>query len=183
MVLAWATASYSRAPWGQALQVGVAAWLLAHHGGIVIPGGHVGLVPLGLTLIPLISCWLAGVRLARNLDPKADAIRSGVGRSRPSPPAPRALMALVLSYAGLVTLASALATTATIRPLVLQAFLGATVICTVGAVAGSAAWVAGGFRLGVRRVTAGCTCRSRPSAACGRWRWRWASSSAGPWCC
>lgn len=154
VVLAWATASHSRAPWGQALQVGVAAWLLAHHSGIVIPGGHVGLTPLGLTLIPLISCWLAGVRLARNLDPNAEAIRSGVGRRRPAPPPPRALMALVLSYAGLVTMAGALATTATIRPLVAQAFLGATVICTAGAVSGASAWVAGGFRRGGRRAIA-----------------------------
>lgn len=154
VVLAWATASYSRAPWGQALQVGVAAWLLAHHCGIVIPGGHVGLAPLGLTLIPLVSCWLAGVRLARNLDPNAEAIRSGVGRRRPARPAPRALMALVLTYAGLVTVASALATTASVRPLVPQAFLGATVICTVGSVTGAAAWVAGGFWPGVRRVVA-----------------------------
>jgi hypothetical protein len=152
VVLAWATASYSRAPWGQVLQVGVAAWLLAHHCGIVIPNGQVGLTPLGLTLIPLVSCWLAGVRLARNLDPNAEAIRSGVGRRRPSVPAPRALMALVLCYAGLVTLASALATTATIRPLVPQAFLGATVICAVGAVSGAAAWVSGGFLPGVRRA-------------------------------
>jgi len=152
VVLGWATASYSRAPWGQVLQVGVAAWLLAHHCGIVIPNGHVGLAPLGLTLIPLVSCWLAGVRLARNLDPNAEAIRSGVGRRRPSVPAPRALMALVLSYAGLVTLASALATTATIRPLVPQAFLGATVICAVGAVSGAAAWVSGGFLPGLRRA-------------------------------
>lgn len=154
VVLAWATASYSRAPWGQALQVGVAAWLLAHHSGIVIPGGHVGLTPLGMTLIPLISCWLAGVRLARNLDPNAEAIRAGIGRRRPAQPPPRALMALVLSYAGLVTVAGALATTATIRPLVPQAFLGATVICAVGAVCGASAWVAGGFRRGVRRAIA-----------------------------
>jgi hypothetical protein len=97
VVLAWATASYSRAPWGEALQVGIAAWLLAHHSGIVIPGGHLGLTPLGLTLIPLVSCWFAGVRLARNLDPNAEAIRSGIGRRRPAWPAPRALMALVLT--------------------------------------------------------------------------------------
>src|SRR3954447_13532211 len=132
VVLAWATASYSRAPWSQALQVGVAAWLLAHHSGIVIPGGHVGLTPLGMTLIPLISCWFAGVRLARNLDPNAEAIRSGIGRRRPAPPAPRALIALVLPYAGLVTVASAVTTTAGVRPLVPQAFIGATVICTIG---------------------------------------------------
>jgi hypothetical protein len=155
VVLAWATASYSRAPWGEAVQVGVAAWLLAHHCGIVIPGGHVGLAPLGLTLIPLVSCWLAGVRLARNLDPNAEAIRSGIGRRRPARPAPRALMALVLTYAGLVTLASALTTTAGVRPLVPQAFIGATAICTIGAATGVAAWVSGGFWPGVRRVIAG----------------------------
>ncbi len=152
VVLAWATASYSQAPWGRVLQVGVAAWLLAHRCGIVIPGGHVGLTPLGLTLIPLVSCWFAGVRLARNLDPNAEAVRSGVGRRRPVAPAPRALIALVLSYAALVTLIGVVATTGTIRPLVPQAFFGATVICAVGAVCGASAWVAGGFLPGVRRA-------------------------------
>jgi hypothetical protein len=150
VVLAWATASYSSAPWGQAMQFGVAAWLLAHHGGIVIPGGHVGLMPIGLMVIPLIACWFAGVRLARGLDPNADAIRTGVGRARPVLPPPRALLALILSYAGLVTLVGALATTAAIRPVVVQAFVGAALISAVGGVTGAAAWKAGGLRPGLR---------------------------------
>jgi Family of unknown function (DUF6350) len=153
VVLAWATASYSRAPWGQAVQVGVTAWLLAHHGGIVVPGGHVGLMPIGLMLIPLVSCWFAGVRLARGLDPNADAIRAGVGRGRPVLPPTRALLALVLSYAGVVTLAGALATTAAIRPVVVQAFVGAAVISAVGGVTGAAAWRSGGLLPGLRWAT------------------------------
>jgi Family of unknown function (DUF6350) len=152
VVLAWATASYSRAPWGQAVQVGVAAWLLAHHGGIVIPGGHVGLMPLGLTLIPLISCWFAGVRLARGLDPNADAIRAGIGRARPVLPPTRALLALILGYSGLVTLVGALATTAAIRPVVVQVFAGAAAISAIGGVTGAAAWKAGGLLPGLRLV-------------------------------
>jgi Family of unknown function (DUF6350) len=152
VVLAWATASYSQAPWGQAVQLGVAVWLLAHHTGIAIPAGRVGLMPLGATMIPLLTCWFAGVRLARTLDPNADAIRAGVGRSRPVRPPARAMLALVFGYAAVVTLVGVMATTAAVRPTVLQAFVGAALICGLGSTAGAAAWVAGGVLPGVRRV-------------------------------
>jgi len=152
VVLVWATAAYSQAPWSQALQVGVSVWLLAHHTAISIPGGQVGLMPIGLTMIPLITCWFAGVRLARTLDPKAEAIRAGIGRVRPRLPPPRALLALVLTYAGLVSLAAALAASASVRPAVVQAFFGSALICCLGAAAGVGAWVEGGVSLGIRRV-------------------------------
>jgi hypothetical protein len=152
VVLAWATASYSQAPWGQALQVGVGLWLLAHHAGIVIPGGHVGLVPLGALAVPLVTCWFAGVRLARAMDPNAAAIRAGIGRHRPVLPPPRAMVALTLTYAGLVTLVGVLATTAGIRPLVIQAFAGSALISGIGATAGVGAWIAGGVLAGIRRL-------------------------------
>jgi Family of unknown function (DUF6350) len=151
-VLAWATASYSRAPWGQALRFGVDTWLLAHHATIAIPGGHVGLTPLGLLGIPLVSCWFAGVRLARAVDPHADAIRDGIGRSRPVWPPPRALLALVAGYTATVTLAGVLVTSSGARPLVVPAFAGAALICASAALAGAGAWVAGGFRAGVARA-------------------------------
>jgi uncharacterized protein DUF6350 len=147
-VLAWATASYSRAPWGQAVRFGVDAWLLAHHTGIAIPGGHVGLTPLGVMLVPLITCWIAGIRLARHVDPHLEAIAHGVGRHRPAWPPPRALIALVVGYATLVTLAGALVTAPGARPLVAQAFAGATVVCAPAALAGAGTWRAGGRRAG-----------------------------------
>lgn len=154
VVLTWATAAYSSAPWEQAVRAGTAVWLLAHHTGLAVPGGHVGLVPLGLAAVPGISCWLAGVRLARALDPNADAIRAGVGRFRPVAPPPRALAALVLTYAGLVTLVGVPTSSAAVRPVLWQAFAGAAVLCALAATAGSAAWVAGGVLPGLRLLLA-----------------------------
>jgi Family of unknown function (DUF6350) len=156
VVLAWATASFSSAPWGQALQVGVGVWLLAHHAAIVIPGGHVGLVPLGLMLIPVFCCWLAGVRLGRNLDPHADDLRDGVGRAKPVLPPLHALVCLVGTYSAAVTIASILATSGPVRPLAAQAFVGAVVISTVSSVCGAAAWARGGFVPGLQLVLAWC---------------------------
>jgi hypothetical protein len=147
-VLAWATASYSRAPWEQAVRFGVDAWLLAHHTGIAVPGGHVGLAPLGLLAVPLVACWFAGIRLARAVDPHADAIRDGVGRARPAWPPQRALVALIGGYAGLVTLLAVLITGPGARPLVVQAFAGSALICAPAAACGAGAWVAGGVRPG-----------------------------------
>ncbi len=159
VVLSWASAAYSSAPWGQAVRFGVDTWLLAHHTGIAISHdagngarvqyGHVGLMPIGLTLVPLVCCWFAGVRLARTLDPHADAVRDGVGRHRPSWPPARALAALVLGYGGLVVVAGAIVTSPAARPLLAQAFVGAVVISALGAGAGAAAWLAGGLRPGL----------------------------------
>jgi hypothetical protein len=150
VVLAWATASFSSAPWGQALRLGLDAWLLAQHTGIVIPGGHVGLVPLALSAVPLVCCWFAGVRLARNLDPRADDVRAGLVPAA-APPA-RALAALVGSYALIAALAAVLGTSGPVRPLVAQAFLGAATVALVGGVSGAAAWEAGGAWAGLRLV-------------------------------
>jgi hypothetical protein len=150
IVLAWATASYSRAPWTDVVHFGVGAWLLAHHAGIVIPDGHIGLVPLGLLLIPVISCWFGGVRLARGLDPNADQIREGIGRARPRAPRPKAMGVFAFTYAGAVTAVAALATNGDVRPLLGQAFAGAMIIVCLAGAAGMAAWVGGGIIPGLR---------------------------------
>lgn len=150
VVVTWATAAYSQAPWTDVVRFGIGTWLLAHHAGIVIPGGHVGLVPLGLLIVPVISCWFGGVRLARGLDPNADLIREGVGRAEPRPPRPKAMGVFVFVYAGTVTAMAALVTTSDVRPLLGQAFAGAMVIVCLAGAAGMAAWVGGGAVAGLR---------------------------------
>lgn len=150
VVLAWATAAYSQAAWTDVVRFGVGAWLLAHHTGIVIPGGHLGLVPIGLLAVPMTSCWFAGVRLARGLDPNADQIREGVGQVRARPPTPKAMGVFVFAYAGVVTAVAALVTSADVRPVLGQAFVGAMLIVCLCGAAGTAAWVGGGPVAGLR---------------------------------
>ncbi|SDH86523.1 DUF6350 family protein [Nonomuraea jiangxiensis] len=43
-------------------------WLAAHHAGFAIPGGRVGLLPLGLTILPAVLLYRAGRWMARDAD-------------------------------------------------------------------------------------------------------------------
>ncbi|MFF5210800.1 DUF6350 family protein [Streptosporangium sp. NPDC000396] len=43
-------------------------WLAAHHAGFAIPGGSIGLLPLGLTLLPAFLLYRAGIWMARDAD-------------------------------------------------------------------------------------------------------------------
>jgi hypothetical protein len=148
VVGAWVLAS-SQATWLQAGRVGIVVWGLAHHGGVTVQGGHIGLVPLGLTGVALVACWLAGRGLARRLDPRADRIREGFTRARPSAPPSSAVVAFVTGYALLATVASQLAGTPDARPVSAQVLLGAVAVATVGGGAGVAAYVAGGLLPGI----------------------------------
>src|SRR3954467_7544033 len=67
VVLAWVVDSDGKGTWLQAVRLSVAVWLRARHGGLAVDGGHVGIVPLGLTIAPLAACWLGGRRVARLL--------------------------------------------------------------------------------------------------------------------
>src|SRR5438876_843603 len=64
---AWVAAGAAGVSWSAVLRVGAQAWLLAQHTGIAVPAGHVGLVPLGLSAVPLAACWFAARRMARGL--------------------------------------------------------------------------------------------------------------------
>ncbi|WP_189234970.1 cell division protein PerM [Planomonospora parontospora] len=43
-------------------------WLAAHHAGFAIPGGSVGLIPLGLVALPAFLLYRAGIWMARDAD-------------------------------------------------------------------------------------------------------------------
>lgn len=122
VMAAWTASPRTSATWPEALRIGVDAWLLAHHTGIAIEGGHLGLVPLGLAAVPAFACWAAGRRVA-----------TAVGGHLPL----RALVALSATYALVAALLSLLAATAVARPVSAQALLGAGVLACVAATAGA----------------------------------------------
>src|SRR3954462_7292843 len=109
VVLAWVVDSAGRGTWVQAVRLALALWLLAQHGGLTVDGGHIGLVPIGLALIPLAGCWSGARRLSRVRDPKAEAIAAGATRSAPSWPPAVALAAFAGAYCTGVALAALVA--------------------------------------------------------------------------
>ena len=148
VVLAWAAAPGDRAPWPAAARLSADLWLAAHGAPVEVPGGEVSLVPLGMLAVPLLACWFAGVRLARQLDPRADAVRAGVGRAQPVLPPRRAVVALVVAYGAVAGGLAHLAAGADARPVTPHAVLGGLVVAAAGAVPGVAAWRGRGARGG-----------------------------------
>ena len=155
VVLAWVSVP-NGSGWFDAVRVGLAVWLLAHHGSLAVSGGAVGLVPLGFAVVPAVACWLAARRLARSLDPKGAAIDAGVSRARPARiPAP-AFGGFVGCYLALTAVVALAAGSGQVRPVTGQALLGALLLSTVfggwGAAAYRAGSLTGGLWLLLRRV-------------------------------
>jgi hypothetical protein len=61
-----------RGPFGEGLpgvfRTACQLWLAAHHAGFAIPGGRVGLLPLGLMILPASLLYRAGLWMARDAD-------------------------------------------------------------------------------------------------------------------
>ena len=125
VLVGWATAADSDASATAAVTGALQAWLVAHHTGVAVPGGSFGLVPLGLTLLPVVLLHSSTLRAGR---------LTGV-RGR------RGVLALTASvtatYAVLVTVVAVLARTDTVRPQPVSAFVGAALVA--GLAAGTAA--------------------------------------------
>lgn len=125
VLVGWATAADSDASATAAVTGALQAWLVGHHAQVTVPGGSFGLVPLGLTVLPLVLLHSSTLRAGR-----AAGVR---GR--------RGVLALTASvsatYAVLVTVVAFLARTDTVRPQPVSAFLGAALVA--GLASGTAA--------------------------------------------
>jgi Family of unknown function (DUF6350) len=148
----WIATANGTAAWTDVVRLGLDLWVLAQHGGIVVVGGHVGIVPLGLSAAPLAACWFSGRRLARALDPRAERIAAGATRAAPSFPPLRALVIFASGYALLTGLAAVLATMPQAQAIPGQAFIGAGTIATVAGGLGAAAYRYGTARAGLRAI-------------------------------
>lgn len=154
VVLAWVTGSGSSTTWSQAVRVTVDVWLAAVGTHLLVGGtgtdaGAVTLLPLGLTLLPLVACWLSGRRTARALDPHGERIAAGFGRARPVGAPRRALVTALLTWTAACAVLAATAGATPVRPVLWTAVVGGAVVGALGFLAGSAAWEAGGARAGV----------------------------------
>jgi hypothetical protein len=147
----WIATTGGSASWTDVVRIGLDLWLLAQHGGIVVGGGHVGLVPLGLSAAPLVACWYAGRRLARVLDPQGERIAAGATRARPSFPPLRALAVFVAGYALIAGIAAALSSMGAAQPIPGQAFVGAAVIAAAAGGFGAGTYRFGSARAALRR--------------------------------
>lgn len=129
ILVLWFAEPHSGAGAGGALRTGVAFWLAAHHTGLRVGAGQVGVVPYGLTLLPALSLWRGGRRAGAGED------RSGVLR----------WTATVAPLYGLLTgLLCLAARGGDVQPRVVQALAGGTVLAALAA--GGGAWRASRWR-------------------------------------
>lgn len=125
VLVGWATAADSGASATAAVTGALQAWLVAHHTRLLVPDGTFGLVPLGLTALPLVLLHSATLRAGR-----AAAVRGRRG-------VVALTSAVTATYALVVTVVALLARTDDVRPVPLTAFVGAA--CVAALASGTAA--------------------------------------------
>jgi hypothetical protein len=125
VLVGWATAADSGATATAAVTGALQAWLVAHHTRLMVPGGTFDLVPLGLTLLPVLLLHSATVRAGR---------AAGVHGRRGVVALTSAVTA---TYAVVVTVVALLARTDQVRPLPMSAFVGASLIALVSSGSGA----------------------------------------------
>ena len=111
VLLVWATDARGGAGAAEALRTGGQLWLVAHGASLEVPGGAVGLTPLGLVALPAWLLLRAARRTARSLevpDPRAAA---------------RLALATAVPYALLAGVVALVCSTGDVRAPVLPALL------------------------------------------------------------
>ncbi len=124
VLLVWAADARSGASAAEALRAAGQVWLVAHGVGLRVPGGSVGLVPLGLLALPLLLLLRAGGHSAREC------------RVARLPDALRLAAALAVPYGVLTAVVSGLSRTDAVQPVSWQALLGGAVVGGLGGLAG-----------------------------------------------
>jgi len=127
ILLVWASDPRSGSAASTALRTAGLVWLVAHGASLHLPGGEVGLTPLGLLALPLGLLVRAGSHGSSSLR---------AGRALKLPDAARLVGVLSASYAGVVLLVAVLATHGAVRPSLVQSVLGALVVAALGSAVG-----------------------------------------------
>jgi hypothetical protein len=125
VLLVWAADARSGAGAAAALRAAGQVWLVAHGVGLAVPGGHLGLVPLGLLALPFALLLRAGGHGAREcqIHRLNDAALLAV--------------ALAVPYALLTAVVAAVATSSSVHPETWQALLCGAVVGGLGGFAGA----------------------------------------------
>ena len=121
VLLVWAADRRSGAGAGEALRTAGQLWLVGHGVPLEVPGGLLGLSPLGLTVFPLAALARAGAHAAR------ESHTTGLRDS--------AVLTLAVAgpYAVLTTIVAGVCASAGVRPLPLPALLCGFLVACVGA--------------------------------------------------
>jgi hypothetical protein len=124
VLLAWATDSRSGSGAAAATRMAAHLWLLAHGTSLLVPGGVVGLTPLGLAALPLLLLHRAGRHSTRTLG--VLGLREAVAL----------VLAIAAPYGLAAAVLAAATATAVVQPDPVRALCGALLVAVVGAGSG-----------------------------------------------
>ena len=125
VLLVWVADDRAGASATEALRAAGQLWLVAHTAPLEVPGGSVGLTPLGLLVVPLLLLVRAASR------------RSQVRRVASVGEAGRLALAIAVPYAVLALLVGAASATDDVRTPLLSSLSGPLLVGLVGACAGA----------------------------------------------
>ena len=126
VLLAWVSDARSGAGAAEATRTAGQLWLLAHRASLELPGGSLGLTPLGLMAVPLALLHRAGRHGARTANPNGTRQAANL------------ILATAFPYAVGAGFLSALVGTSGVRPDPVTSLLGAFVVGLVGVGSGVA---------------------------------------------